>query len=87
MARKKAQPTPEQLKFAATLICGNWTLVEDGLPDSDITVLIWMPNDASEPVWLGYWDGDRWMSIEGFQVSGVYAWIDIPKPPEVKHVA
>lgn len=77
----------DELSRAALAFTGHWTLVGDALPDADLTVLMWMPGDASEPVWPGYWDGDRWMSAEGFQVSGVHAWTDFPKPPEVPHGA
>ena len=45
-----------------------WIPVEQGLPDSDLTVHITLAPGASEPVWLGYLDGDTWRDIEGNEV-------------------
>lgn len=40
-----------------------WTPVAQ-LPDSDITVQLY-DEAASEPVWPGYYDGERWRYIDG----------------------
>lgn len=44
-----------------------WRPVAEGLPDSDITVLVAIDTTTphSEPVWLGYLDGDEWRDVEG----------------------
>lgn len=55
-----------------------WISVDDCLPDSDITVLVCM-TDQSEPVWLGYHDGEKWLSLEGSEIT-VTHWSDIPGP-------
>lgn len=72
---------------AAMAFTGHWTSVNDEFPDADLIVLMWMPDEASEPVWPGYWDGERWLSAEGDQISGVRGWTDFPKPPEARHVS
>jgi hypothetical protein len=41
-----------------------WVSVEESLPDADTTVLVNAPG-ASEPVWLGYYDGVYWFSVDG----------------------
>ncbi|KLN54717.1 hypothetical protein [Variovorax paradoxus] len=46
-----------------------WIPVGQGLPDSDLTVHITLGPGASEPVWLGYLDGDTWRDIEGNEVE------------------
>lgn len=51
------------------------------LPDSDITVMVELDTAAgthSEPVWLGYLDGDEWRDVEGSRIS-VRAWAEPPK--------
>lgn len=49
------------------------------LPDADLTVLIETdPNsDASEPVWIGYFDGEGWLDALGDTVQ-VVAWAHFP---------
>lgn len=46
-------------------------------PDADVTVLINSPA-ASEPVWVGYWDGERWRLASGEQIRGVKMWAHLP---------
>lgn len=58
-----------------------WTSVDLMLPDAEMTVMICQPT-CTEPVWMGYWDGDRWMAVEGYQVSGVTHWSHLPEPME-----
>jgi hypothetical protein len=44
------------------------------LPDADATVLCQLEAD-DEDCWPGYWDGERWISAEGFPfASRVVAW-------------
>jgi hypothetical protein len=38
-----------------------WIAAAENLPDSDTTVLVSAP-DETEPVWLGYYDGEAWYS-------------------------
>jgi hypothetical protein len=64
-----------------------WVDVKDQMPDSELTVLVSAP-EASEPVWLGYHDGDSWFSVDGMgygneeeQVAQVVAWAEMPKGP------
>lgn len=59
--------------------------VDEYLPDGAIAVLIRML-DSDERVWIGYWDGDNWMTAEGFKAGRVSHWADIPSGPEVAHV-
>ena len=56
---------------------GTWIDAGQELPDADTTVMIRTIN-ASEPVWLGYHDGERWMAVEGNPVE-VEAWTDLPE--------
>jgi hypothetical protein len=64
-----------------------WTKVEDFLPDADLVVLVCVPA-ASEPVWLGYLDGEDWRYVDatlierdGIKVAG---WSDLPAPMEAR---
>lgn len=61
-----------------------WLSVDDEMPDAEMTVMICRPNDGEDPVWLGYWDCDVWMAVEGFQVSGVTHWAHLPEPMEAR---
>lgn len=56
-----------------------WYLVEDSLPDSDITVLIACPEE-SDPVWIGAYsdEEDEWVTVEGVPIV-VSAWAEMPK--------
>ena len=55
-----------------------WHDVGTELPDAEITVLVELSGD-SEPVWLGYWTGGRWLNIEGLPFAGqVTGWADMP---------
>lgn len=44
-----------------------WTPVAQ-LPDSDITVQLY-DAEAAEPVWPGYYDGERWLYIDGMPAN------------------
>jgi hypothetical protein len=57
-----------------------WHLVSEGdLPDADTTVQIELDpaSDYSEPVFLGFWDGNDWRDVHGSKVE-VIAWADLP---------
>lgn len=57
-----------------------WHAVADRLPDDEQTVLI-CTDGTSEPVWIGYRDGDNWRDTEGFVVN-VTAWAEMPRGPK-----
>ena len=57
---------------------GQWIDAAHALPDSDMTVLISAP-DSSEPVWLGFHDGECWRNVEGFPIT-VTGWAEMPEP-------
>ena len=50
-------------------------------PDSDTTVLLFDPS-ASEPVWLGYLDGDTWRFVDGMPAAPT-CWTDLPRGPQL----
>lgn len=51
-----------------------WYHVPGKLPDADETVLCQLSDDEQD-WWPGYWDGERWISAEGFPfASPVLAW-------------
>lgn len=56
------------------------------LPDADTTVLMRLP-DCDERVWLGYWNGDHWLTVDGMKAGRVSHWADVPAGPEVPHAA
>lgn len=58
-----------------------WIDSAESLPDSDVIVLVHVP-DCCEPVWLGYHDGESWLSLSGFPLAGeVTHWAEMPTPP------
>jgi hypothetical protein len=61
-----------------------WIFCKDQLPDSDTTVMTWVP-ESYEPIWPGYHDGDKWMDMDGFPMDAdsVVCWMAFPEPPEV----
>ncbi len=60
-----------------------WIGIDEALPDSDMTVMICQPY-STEPVWLGFLDGDTWMSVEANFVDGVTHWAYLPEPMEAR---
>lgn len=63
----------------ADVIC--WLPVTQHLPDADRTVMIYAP-EASEPVWLGYYDGEQWVAVDGMPVIPTH-WCEMPKGPSI----
>ena len=63
-----------------------WIACDSSLPDSDMSVLIRIP-DSDDRVWIGYHDGQGWVSAEGFRLPRVTHWTDLPQGPEVHHGA
>jgi hypothetical protein len=62
-----------------------WRQVADELPDADTFVLVYAPG-AVEPVWLGFYDGVYWFSVDGPEYGNeeeiaapVVAWAPMPK--------
>lgn len=45
-----------------------WIPVSQQLPDSDVTMLLYCES-ATEPVWLGYYDGTGWHTAEGDKIN------------------
>lgn len=61
-----------------------WRDACDQMPDADLTVLIAGPFDGV--VWLGYWDGSDWRSVDGSRIDQVSYWAEMPVSP-VQEVA
>jgi hypothetical protein len=61
-----------------------WIEPRHQLPDADTTVLVFA-READDPVWLGYWDGKSWFTVNGVEYSNadeiaasVTAWATLP---------
>lgn len=70
--------TPEYAAKAQHFI-NVWIDASTELPDAETTVLVCI-RGASEPVWLGYYNGDEWKDVEGMVID-VTHWAEIPEPP------
>jgi hypothetical protein len=64
--------------FSSIMI--DWKDAATHTPDADTTVLIHCPAE-DEPVWMGYFDGEEWRSVEGVPVE-VTDWADMPEGPK-----
>jgi hypothetical protein len=81
MSRIAKKYPPRYPKQKPQWIIRRWNPVSDGLPDSDITVQIACAS-GDEPVWLGYHDGECWLTVAGDLVT-VSHWtemLDAPVP-------
>lgn len=61
-----------------------WQRPEDALPDTEETVLLYMPEAEGEPVWPGYFDhyGDFvWLLADGMPAGQVTHWAYFPEGP------
>ena len=56
-----------------------WHLVDEVLPDSDTTVLVFH-KDEDEPVGLGFHDGECWRQVDGARAV-VSHWAVLPEGP------
>lgn len=58
----------------------DWHTDPGDFPDADLTVLIELDpaGQYSEPVFMGFYDGEVWLDIHGVAVD-VIAWANIPK--------
>ena len=77
--------TPDELRALAEAlrrIVPHWVPVAERLPDADTAVLIHSV-DASEPVWIGWTDGDYWRDTNGTPVR-VTHWADMPAAPQTE---
>lgn len=62
-----------------------WRRPEDELPDTEETVLLYMPEADGEPVWPGYFDhyGDFcWLLADGMPAGQVTHWAYFPEGPQ-----
>lgn len=60
-----------------------WIKASDCLPDDDLEVLIFVPDD-DEPVWIGYHGGDEWYSVDAMPLGQLVThWMDLPEPPKL----
>jgi hypothetical protein len=58
------------------------------LPQKDLIVLVALadptdltgPENEITPVWLGYWNGEEWLSVEGDSIQ-VTHWMLLPESP------
>ena len=65
-----------------------WVCADKELPDSEETVLLYMPDAYSEPVWPGYFDhyGDmQWFLVDAMPAGRVTHWMHFPEPPPTKN--
>lgn len=65
-----------------------WHRADEGRPDADLVVLVAFDPDTvqGEPVWLGTWNGDEWVSVDsGVFEEGVTHWADVPHGPGGPH--
>ena len=56
-----------------------WFCPEERLPKDDESVLLIQGGDPE--VWMGYWDGEAWLSDEGFVLRSVLFWAAKPEGP------
>lgn len=58
-----------------------WIDAGKELPDADMTVLISV-SAGTEPVWMGFWDGEIWREVSGAICTGVTHWANLPEAPQ-----
>ena len=73
--------TQTPLQALAAGVTADWKLPGREMPDCDTTVLVYCPTADSEPIWLGYYDGERWLDINDIATPPVAAWAHLPEPP------
>jgi len=74
--RAKVAAPPAQAEPSEVV---TWTPAANGLPDTDITVLLSLDESHGEPTFAGYWDGERWLDVGGNPITGVLGWADMPR--------
>ena len=60
-----------------------WISVQDQIPDENTTVFVYCPIDECEPVWLGWFEGGVWRSVDAqeYERDSVTAWAVMPVGP------
>lgn len=61
-----------------------WINADKSLPDEEETVLLYMPDSPSEPIWPGYFDGyshNGWLLEVGMPAGRVTHWMHFPDAP------
>lgn len=61
-----------------------WRPVAEALPDDDLVVLVAFDPDTTqgEPVWLGVWSDEEWVSVDSSVFEeGVTHWAHVPLGP------
>ena len=61
-----------------------WIDAATDIPDDDTTVLVYIPREDDEPVWLGYHEDDMWFAIDGAELHGVTHWAHVPAGPDAE---
>lgn len=61
-----------------------WIPVEEELPDSETTVLIFGAEGLDPPVWLGWYDSlaKVWREVSADEVANITHWAEIPEGPK-----
>ena len=75
--------TPNSQQVISMIEKIHWNKPADCMPDADETVLIFSTH-SDEPVWLGYYDGTTWITVEGFPMAynEVAYWSPMPRGPQ-----
>lgn len=64
-----------------------WHECRDGYPDADQTVLIALDETHGEPVTAGWWDGEQWLDMTAYPLTGVTHWAEMPMTPVARRAA
>lgn len=77
----KNEPKNEDLLSMIEKI--HWSKESKTMPDADETVIIATPT-LGDPVWLGYYDGTSWITVEGYPLADgvVEFWAPMPRGPQ-----
>jgi hypothetical protein len=61
----------------------SWIETAKEMPDDESTVLIYV-EQHTEPVWMGYKDGDDWRTVDAELIQfPVTHWMPLPEPPTI----
>ena len=72
----------EEMDYQDLVSRCEWIRSIKRLPDDGITVIVYVPECESDPVWFGYHEDDAWRWIDGSLIGGtVVAWRHLPDPP------